>query len=322
MDVQISLIIPIYNVEAYIEKCINSVLNQTYKNLDIILVDDGSTDSSPSICNAFEKKDSRVRVIHKKNGGLSDARNTGLEAARGDYVLFIDGDDFIHPNMVELLWREMEHQEADIAVCSFLPVSESQSVEFELPAYVPKLYTNMESLQCLFEESARVLMTVAWNKLYRKSLFDKIRYPFQKLHEDEFTTYKLLHLSKRTVLIELPLYYYVQRESSIMGTGFRLKSLDKLDALLERMLYFKENELSGLYTPAFYDYLNDIIYDYFSICKHLPNETTVLADLHSRFYNDYYEYSKAAAFPFKRKIRFLLFHLSPALYKKILLKNF
>ncbi len=220
----VSVIVPIYKVEAYLEKCIKSIQNQTYTDLEIILVDDGSPDRCGAICDRYAEEDARIKVIHKENGGLSDARNKGLDIAAGEYILFVDSDDYIHPQMVEMLLEQLQTTDADIAVCRFKQVQENEEVRFEDFISGRTEGTSVKELE-VFEGQAIVenlqyknlLTVVAWNKLYKAELFEKLRYPKGRIHEDEFLIHHILHLCKKTVYIETELYYYLQRTGSIMG---------------------------------------------------------------------------------------------------------
>lgn len=218
----VSVIVPIYKVEAYLEKCIQSIQNQTYRNLEIILVDDGSPDQCGKICDRYKERDERIRVIHKENGGLSDARNFGIDAATGEYILFVDSDDYIHPRMVEILLKKLEDSGADIAVCDFRQVDEKEIVVDDAEvceASVSESFSGQEIMNNL--QYRNLLTVVAWNKLYKSDLFVQLRYPKGKIHEDEFLIHRLLHLCQKTVYISNKLYYYVRREGSIMD-GIRV----------------------------------------------------------------------------------------------------
>ena len=220
MDQLISIIVPVYNVEEYLKECIDSILNQTYKNLEIILVNDGSTDKSGSICEDYAKVDSRIKVVHKKNGGLSDARNLGLDRALGEYVIFIDSDDYIDQRMCEILLNYANKYSVDIVSCNFKRVFENNIIEFNVPLFKEKIkiFTNDEVLEKYFLTLAPEIFAT-WNKLYKKSLFftdEKIRFPVNRLHEDIATTYRLYAESKKVVLLNELLYNYRQRSNSIM----------------------------------------------------------------------------------------------------------
>lgn len=254
-NILVSVVVPVYNVEKYLSRCVDSILRQTYNNLQIILVDDGSNDKSAVICNEYAKKDTRILVIHKNNGGLSDARNVGIDNAKGDYICFIDSDDFMRETYVEDLLNAILKYNADIAVCLFEKgnsdkfndvIGGNQQNEIVL--------NNIDALNKLYDEVLNVNMVVAWNKLYSKNLFYKIRFPVGKIHEDEFTTPKLLFESDKIVVIDKKDYYYFQSPNSIMRSEFNIKRFDALLALENRMDFFKETGLNILYNKTVYTY--------------------------------------------------------------------
>ena len=234
----ISVIVPVYNVEKYVGKCIESILKQTYTDFELILVNDGSTDHSYDICCEYKKKDSRIKIINKKNGGLSDARNVGIDASLGEYITFIDSDDFISRYMFEFLHNILIKNNADIAICSFLRVCENENPIDKIPSEMNIQLLNSEECYEAIYSSKCDEFTVAWGKLYRRKLFDAIRYPYGKLHEDEFVTYKLYSRSEKVVYVPIQGYYYLNREQSIMNTKFSTRSLDRLDAYQEREDFF------------------------------------------------------------------------------------
>lgn len=211
----VSVVVPIYNVERYLEECVHSILKQTYHNLEIILVDDGSTDESGKICDALGKLDSRIQVIHKQNGGLSAARNTGIEAATGSYLVFIDSDDYIENQYVEKLYRSLEENRSDIAVCGYNRVSEDGKILFRAES--------MDEPELAVEKAMKYILdgekinSCAWNKIYKNNLFHRIRYPEGQNYEDVATTYKVFLEAKRVSLIPDCLYFYRQREGSIVS---------------------------------------------------------------------------------------------------------
>ncbi|XME03217.1 glycosyltransferase family 2 protein [Lachnospiraceae bacterium C1.1] len=238
----VSVIVPIYMVEAYLPACIESIQNQTYENLEIILVDDGSKDDCGKIAEKYAANDSRIKVIHKENGGLSDARNAGIDIAEGEYFVFVDSDDRIHPQMTELLLQPVVENKADMSVCNFMTIGDDEKTDISniVKADIVIIENMEDKTKYYFEEKSYVRFTVAWNKLYPRRYFEQIRYPKGKIHEDEFTTYKLLDKADRVAYIKDPLYYYVQRGSSIMGEGFNEKSLHRLEAMDERIHYYLE----------------------------------------------------------------------------------
>lgn len=215
--------------------------------MQIILVDDGSPDFSGLICDRNARKDLRIKVIHKKNGGLSSARNAGLDVAIGEYIVFIDADDTIHPQYIEIFLKLCQHYNCDIAQCDYLSLAED-SVRLPLnPQQSLMFYNNRQSLYELCCGRNRNRFVVVWNKIYKKELFDKIRFPLNRIHEDEFVTYLLFWNSKKTVFTNQYLYYYLQRKTSITGRPFTVKRLDALDALRERAVFLKRNKLKEEY---------------------------------------------------------------------------
>lgn len=238
----ISVIIPIYKVEKYLKECVDSVLAQTYTNLQIILVDDGSPDDCGKICDEYAQKDSRVVVIHKENGGLSDARNAGLEVAKGDYISFVDSDDIVHPDFLSYLYLYIK--DADISVCGYKVFNDGEILTSETTKGVfPLSYSSETILSQLFKFKYPMLV-IAWNKLYKKVLWEKVRFPFGRVHEDEFVIHELLELSSTINVIDAPLYYYRQRSDSIMAEAKAEQAiLDKLEAYGRRRKFFITHKL-------------------------------------------------------------------------------
>ena len=228
MDKLVSIIIPIYKVEKYLSNCVESVLNQTYENLEIILVDDGSPDNCPEICEQYARKDSRVRVIHKKNGGLSDARNCGIKAANGKYITCIDSDDYVSKDFIEYLYRLLIDTNADISICNFIKTKELTE---------NRIFTNDKTFQMSSDQAiqemlyANLFSTSAWGKLYKIELFQDIAYPIGKYSEDMYTTYKLIIKANKVVYGNRVCYYYLHRPGSILTSDFSSKHLDVFEAL-------------------------------------------------------------------------------------------
>lgn len=238
----VSVVVPVYGIELYIHKCVESILTQSYKKLEVILVDDGSPDACPKICDEYLEKDTRVRVIHKKNGGLSDARNAGLAMATGEYIAFIDGDDWVEDNYVETLLGVTLEEAADIGVCGYYEAY-GNGVKID---YLPR----SRALSGI--NAAKDLLTrpdsykvVTWNKLYKTDLFkgNGIIFPKGKIHEDNYTTYKLFACASKIMYIDTPLYYYIQRADSIMGRTFNEKRLDVLGMFAEAKDFFVKKAL-------------------------------------------------------------------------------
>ena len=214
----ITVVVPVYNVKEYLEKSVGSIRNQTYKNLEIILVDDGSTDGSRELCDKFAGDDKRIRVIHKKNGGLSDARNCGIDNASGEFISFIDSDDYISENMIEKLYMNLISNSADISACGYKMVYPDHVVTICEGEKI-QVYSTEESFKFLLHKNN--FGVVAWNKLYKRRLLQEIRYPLGKHFEDINTTYKILAVSNKVVYDPAPLYFYMQRSDSINGVNFK-----------------------------------------------------------------------------------------------------
>lgn len=236
----ISIIVPIYNVELYLRRCLDSVLNQTYTNLEIILVDDGSPDGCPQICDEYAVKDKRIIVIHKENGGLSAARNAGLDICKGEYISFIDSDDWVSEKYIETLFNISTKENADIAIGEY--ISTSGNILKEQNSIFTKAFSSKEALFRLFSKN-NTTYTISCAKLYKRELFSSLRFPIGKYHEDEFTTYILFYNSKKIVYTSEILYYYYQRAGSIVSTRH---PWDVLEFLEQRYIFFKEKRESDL----------------------------------------------------------------------------
>lgn len=245
----VSVVVPIYKVEPYLSRCVMSILQQSYSFLDVILVDDGSPDKCPQICDDFAAKDPRIKVIHKENGGLSDARNMGIGCALGEYITFVDSDDCIHPELVESLLKLIQENNAEIAVGDFVDFVNEPPMTSSEGEFFQGVYSPRDAIFQLYVKSShrKIQFVTAWGKLYKTHLFETIRYPVGRVHEDAYTTYKAYALATKIAYIDKPLYFYFLRPSSIMGRGFSLKSLDIIPALQERLQFFKERGDQELY---------------------------------------------------------------------------
>ena len=240
----ISVIIPVYKVEKYVERCIQSVINQTYENLQIILVDDGSPDICGKICDEYAKKDHRIEVIHKSNGGLSDARNKGLEIAKGEYIGFVDSDDYIEADMYEVLYNLLKQYNADVSICNFYTVSQGK-ISIKNADNGINEYNRIEILKEILLD--RNIQSYAWNKLYKKELFDEIKYPIGKKYEDIGTTFFLLEKCNKVVVTGKSEYYYINRQDSIVNNVTETTITDYIELIMQRYDYIEENikELSS-----------------------------------------------------------------------------
>lgn len=237
MDELISVIIPIYKVEKYLDNCVKSVVEQTYKNLDIILVDDGSTDTCPEICDRWAEEDNRIRVIHKKNGGLSDARNSGINIAKGKYFVFVDSDDYISTDYIDEMYKKMT-ADVDIVCTGYARVTDSGDI-LKKSHVINGTFTRNEAMTELVENG--VITTTAWGKIYRAELFSDLKFDYGKYHEDMYIMHKVLHRARKVSVIEKGVYYYRVNNQSITGVKFTSKHQDAVYSQLERLEFIKSN---------------------------------------------------------------------------------
>lgn len=238
-EVLISVVVPVYNVEHYLKKCVDSICHQTYRNLEIILVDDGSTDCSGSLCDEFATSDSRIRVIHKSNGGLSDARNAGMELASGEWWMFVDSDDYIAPDTAETLLLAAVENHCEITVCNMMRIYEDGKQEpFYCPVTEPTIWAGEQRFETLRQPSV-------CNKLFRADLFKELRFPKRKFYEDTFVYHVLAHRANRIALTGLSGYYYLSRRESILGQSqFTDRYFDYVEAIHERAMFLFNHGIS------------------------------------------------------------------------------
>lgn len=248
----ISIVIPVYKVEPYLDRCVRSVVDQTYQNLEIILVDDGSPDRCPELCDAWAEKDARVHVYHKPNGGLSDARNHGAARATGEYIAFVDSDDYVAQNYIEYLYTLMTQTGAEISCCSFRDVKGDDAGFRNQPDASVEEMTGQEACWAMYR---RVQLIVAWGKLYRRQAVLQHPYPVGRLHEDEAVTYQLLYESTAVAVGNQQLYAYYENGSGIMHNRGRKNEEDILLSFRERMTFFEQKNEDALYAYATHDYL-------------------------------------------------------------------
>lgn len=232
----ISIVVPVYKVEKYLDRCIQSMTEQTYTNLEIILVVDGSPDKSSAICDAWAAKDSRVSVIHKENGGAGRARNDALDRAKGELIGFVDSDDYIAPDMYETLYALLQ-QGADIAECGYMTTEDDHTVFDE--AGDVTFYTAEEAMDCNIQDT--VFRQLIWNKLYRREVVGDIRFPVGRKIDDEFFTYRVLGNAKRLALTTKRCYAYRQQPNSVMHQKNPVKAMEGIQAKQERLAYIQKN---------------------------------------------------------------------------------
>lgn len=313
----ISIVVPVYNVEKYLEKCVKSILNQTYKNLEIILVDDGSTDNSGNMCDELAKLDDRIKVYHKENGGLSDARNYGVERATGAYIGFVDSDDYIEKEMYEKLYEAIKKENADVAECNLKIVYPHGTELFTQEKYY-KVCNKEEYL----EEYLKIekIFGSVWTKLLRRDIASKLLFPKGKLYEDTYYSNDLINIAEKYVIMDKPYYNYLMRNDSITNSKFKPKILDLIDIV------------NIIHKKVYRDYPNlkeaadcRQMYAYFSVLNSMLmednfKENKYYTQIERYFGKNYMKLLKNKYITRNRKLSILLIKININLYKKVLLK--
>lgn len=318
MGEKISVIVPVYNVEQYLERCVDSIINQTYTNLEIILVNDGSTDNSGKLCDELAKKDERIRVIHKENGGLSDARNRGIDESESDLVGFIDSDDYIDSDMYEVLLKNLNDTDADLSMCALYDVY-NNTPEVQVTNKETWELSSEQAIKMVME--AKILSVTAVNKLYRKSLFTDLKFEVGKIAEDAFIMIKLLDKCEKIVATNEKKYYYVHRENSITTQKFSTKFLNVIEAyeqnsniILEKYPKLKDVAQTRMNWAYFY-VLDRLLLDDNYNDKELENKLISYLKNHRKdILND-------PLFTKGRKIGFITLLLNRNLYRKLIEKR-
>lgn len=241
----ITVIVPVYKVEKYLRKCVDSILTQSFQDFDLVLVDDGSPDRCGEICDAYAEKDERITVIHKRNGGLSDARNTGIDWAMehsdSSWLAFVDSDDYLHPDYLRILFQTAQKEKADLVICDFAFVNEEDEVIEEEHNFFRLVTEDKNTLFECLSKSWRIDM--AWDKLYEKPIFDQLRFEKGKIHEDEFAIHHVLWNCRRAAIIDCSLYYYRIRENSIMSSASAKSKLDSMEASINQYEFLVQHGL-------------------------------------------------------------------------------
>ena len=322
-DSLLSVVVPVYNVEQYLNTCVDSILNQTYENIEVILVDDGSSDNSGSICDAYAEKDERIKVIHKSNGGLSDARNCGIDAASGEYIIFVDSDDYIHSQMFEILIGQVIANDSDIAACEYQKVPEgTATVEMRAEAEV-KILSGVKLLEELYSGNYSDISFISVCKLYKKSLFfdDDIRFPIGRYYEDMFTTHKLLYKARRVVIISEKLYFYRVRQGSIMHSDFtKKKIIDGICGDAENIKTFDGETDSNLLKLAYKTFCHSQYWHYRKVVQSddsKDNKDEFRKILHEGFARVYREYNNRVRLSLKYRLANFAFLHFPDLFVKL-----
>lgn len=309
MNVALSIIVPVYRAEQYLVKCIESILNQTFDDFELILVDDGSPDKSGEICDQYAKRDSRVKVIHKENGGASSARNAGLEIAQGEYIGFVDSDDWIHRDMFCKMYQLAIKKAADIVQCRFKIVFEDEKDEIKTNVEIHE-YTPIQAMYNIYGELGTTTIIVC-NKIYNKKLFKVNRFEEGRTCEDEIIIHNLLKDANKIVDTEDVLYYYLQTPNSVMRTKCSTKKVDYLFALEQRMKFFKEINEEDLIENTWLSYGNTLVDIYYQMWKDRQKNLGIEKEIKQKYKACYKEIKDNKYANRKERIKFKLFRYIP-----------
>lgn len=289
----ISVIIPVYNAEDFLERCLLSVLSNSYKNIEVFLVDDGSTDSSPAICDEYAEKDKRINVIHKKNGGTAEARNTALKYAKGKYIAFADNDDFIHKDFYKIMHNAITATDSDVVVCELtrdMPIDEFNK-EIDLTAEVVNKHNFILGTYC----GDWTRNTAPWNKLYKRELFDNIKFPSGKGYEDAYTTYKLLYTADKITYVNAALYYWWNNKNSYSSKKSNPKKLFfREEAIREQAFYYNEPSYNDVRKAAIKFYIGQLLLMHYQLNNDFENSDDLnlcikkMKSLIRKYYHKYF----------------------------------
>lgn len=319
MKPKISIIIPIYNVEMYLPRCIDSVLSQSFSNFELILINDGSTDQSGDICDKYAARDNRIIVIHTPNSGVSAARNRGLDMAKGEYIGFVDPDDYIDSRMYEILINKVEELNVDIAICSFAYVENHKVTPHDISEEC-KLFNKEQAIEYYFNEKLPFDYSFLCNKLFHKKLFVSVRLnPILSVQEDNEVFIRLLNQSASVIYIPKPLYFYYIRMDSVTQSGLTFKKLTVVDSLFEVYKYTHEklphfqNEALNKYLLYYFNQVVEIV----RAGQMFNNEYFIFR---KKLYKNYFPIIFNTSVSLKYKIHSTMYIFMPSIYK-IYLKN-
>ncbi|MGN0151055.1 MAG: glycosyltransferase family 2 protein [Wujia sp.] len=313
MNGLVSIIVPVYNVERYLSKCIESILMSEYKEYEVILVDDGSTDSSGKMCDSWRKIDSRIKVIHKKNGGLSSARNAGLNVAKGEYILFVDSDDYIDNKLLQVCVNCIEKYDVDMVQFNYYRVDEAYHIIGDIAFCEQfKVIENNDSREMLYKESGKNIVVNAWNKLFKKKIINNTRFVEGRNYEDNMFLSDIIDKEPKVLLIPHKLYYYLIRKDSITTSSFNEKKLDRIYAM--DYILNKHKKDTEIYKYVSYWKVSVLFQLYYEIynCKNY-DRNILLKDLKQEF-NKTFVYCK---FYNKCLLKFGMFYLFPKVFCRI-----
>lgn len=319
---EISIIIPVYKVESYLEKCINSVIAQTFTDIEIILVDDGSPDRCPEICDKYAVVDKRIVVIHKENGGLSSARNAGLEVAQGRYIGFVDSDDFIHPKMYEVLLELLLCTNSDFVQCGTYKFCEEDNISAVVEGEY-RLLDRAEFLDNFSPNNKYIITGSVWNKLFKKEIFENIRFPVGQLFEDSHIKVHVLELSQKVCIYSGELYFYRQNPYSIMNSRYTQKWFEGNSSNCENdCLFFKEKNMIEQFYYSLDDYVRFYIKDRLAVFLFYPNLKRSFKSVTTCFNSFLWDVMNSSITCRMKKITLLLSFIHPRTAYKLCRKYF
>ncbi|MGM8364858.1 glycosyltransferase family 2 protein [Virgibacillus sp. W0181] len=321
---KISVIAPIYNDGLNLPLCIKSVLEQTFTNFELILVDYGHEDNNRIIYDKYSNLDSRISVIHSENRDIGAARNIGISHSSGEYITFIECDDFLHEQMLEVLYDQMVTTAADIVLCNFHPIEEGEDKNENrrkdpVQDYSVTTFSGAEALNGLYDTDR--LFSVPWSKMYRKTLFKSIQYPIGYVDDDEFVAHKLLYLAAEVVYVHEPLYYYVVcegRKGSVTPIPMTIEKFDKLLALYERAIFFREKKLKDVEEKSLLHFSEHFFWYYLQSQKELPNANDRRKEIKKLYNKLFFRLMNNPRVSIKKKIVYGAFRISPSIHKLLI----
>lgn len=300
----ISIIVPVYNSDKFLQRCLNSIVNQTFSDFELILIDDGSTDNSSEICDEYKSKDNRIIVCHQKNQGSAVARNKAIAMAKGEYLAFVDSDDYIHPRYLEILSSIAKQRDADIVVCSFAKGLEESFEWNSYETFNPDSYSEYKGDVFLreFEKNKSIKIWVLWDKLFRRECFNGIKMPAGRVYQDNAVVYKMLYTADKVIDTDFILYYYYSNENSTTSKNkFKLSRLDWLLVLDEMAAFFYDKKEVELYNKYRKQYLQDALFLYKQMVDCMPNASKtkeLKENIIKRYKNDKEELNLNADYSF------------------------
>lgn len=317
----ITVVVPVYNTEQYLPRCMNSLLGQTYSNLEIILVDDGSKQVAAEMCDQWQQKDRRVRTLHTANAGAGAAKNRGIEIAKGRYITFVDSDDYVHPQFIEILYRNLIQNDADISLCKFISSKSSEDDAFQTVSLdtSTQMYTSRQMLEkcCALHKVAEVAV---WCKLYKIELWKNVKYREGHTYEDLATSHLLYAQAKKVVCCSAQLYVYYQCPTSLMNSKYSLERFDAENSAQDlRLAFYRGLNDSELYQKLLRSVLRNRIANYCKCMRELQGCEAQAKQLYCQFYEEYGTLKlKLKPSTFVDKALFLAFRISPDFCKTVL----